>query len=145
MKLNRFNVEQNKINLSKFDWEIKKKSMSIPLKISQVFNMGITCDTAHVISCQICGNMSKITVSRAAGIFCLSSSRFLWRGDTETSLILSKFFLVKLDIFNPKEYLSYCLHLHCYTQNFSADMSSGLLQVFFVEIGSPHRILQHVA
>ena len=37
----------------------------------------------------------------------------------------------------------YCLHLYCYFHNVSADMSSGLLQVF-VELGNLHRTSNYV-
>ena len=37
----------------------------------------------------------------------------------------------------------YCLHLHCYFHNVSADMSSGLLQ-WFVELGNLHRTSNNV-
>ena len=38
----------------------------------------------------------------------------------------------------------YCLRLYRYIQNVSADMSSGLLQVFLVELGSLHGTSNHV-
>ena len=52
---------------------------------------------------------------------------------------LSKFLNMKLDNFYHSEYLEYCLHLHCNVHYVSADASFGLLQVFHVELGSPHR------
>ena len=35
----------------------------------------------------------------------------------------------------PQEFSDYCLHLYCYFYNVSAEMSSGLLRVFF-ELGN---------
>ena len=40
-------------------------------------------------------------------------------------------------------FLDYCLHLYCYFHNVSANMSSGLLQVF-VELGNLHGISNYV-
>ncbi len=34
-----------------------------------------------------------------------------------------------------------CLYLYCYFHNVSADVSSGLLQVFFVELGTSNLVL----
>ena len=42
---------------------------------------------------------------------------------------------MKLDEFYHKGFSDYCLHLYCYFNNVSADLSSGLLQVF-VELGN---------
>ena len=36
------------------------------------------------------------------------------------------------------------LHLYCYINNVSVDMSSGLLQVFFVELGNLHGTSNYV-
>ena len=41
---------------------------------------------------------------------------------------------MKLDDFYYSGFLDYYLHLYCYIHNVSADMSSGLLQVFHVEL-----------
>ena len=41
-------------------------------------------------------------------------------------------------VFYHSEFLGYCLHLHYYIPNVSADMSLGFLQVFLVELGSLH-------
>ena len=38
-------------------------------------------------------------------------------------------------IFIIKGFSDYCLHLYCYFHNVSADMSTGLLQIF-VELGN---------
>ena len=38
------------------------------------------------------------------------------------------------------EYSDYRPHLYCHTHNISADMFFSLLQVFCVELASPHRI-----
>ena len=37
------------------------------------------------------------------------------------------------------EYSDYSLQLHCYVHNVSVDALFGLLQVFHVKHGSPHR------
>ena len=37
------------------------------------------------------------------------------------------------------QYSDYCLHIHCYTQNVSADMPFGLLQVYYAKLGSLYR------
>ena len=46
-------------------------------------------------------------------------------------------FVIKLDDFYHKGFSDYSPHLYCYFHNVSADMSSGLLQVF-VELGDLH-------
>ena len=38
----------------------------------------------------------------------------------------------------------YCFHLYCYIHNISADIASGLLQVFLVELRSLHGTSNHV-
>ena len=47
---------------------------------------------------------------------------------------------MKSDNFYHLKYSDYCLHLHCYTHNVSANMSFNLL-VFHVEFGDLHRTL----
>ena len=42
----------------------------------------------------------------------------------------------KLDDIYHSEFLDYCLQLYCYIHDISADVSSGLLQVFLVELES---------
>ena len=49
----------------------------------------------------------------------------------------------KLDDFYHKRFPDYCLHLYRYLHNVLADMSSGLLQVFF-ELGNQHGTLNYV-
>ena len=51
--------------------------------------------------------------------------------------LLSKFLRRSLMIFIIEGFSDYCLHLHCYYHNVSADMSSDLLQVFVV-LGNLH-------
>ena len=62
------------------------------------------------------------------------------------SVEITNFFLfvwiseMKLDNYHFLKYLCYWPHLYCYNHNISADMFFGLLQVFHVKLGSPHRI-----
>ena len=56
-------------------------------------------------------------------------------------LNLSKFPRRSLIIDNYLGYLDYWPPLYCYTLNVSANLSFSLLQVFHVELRSPHRIL----
>ena len=42
------------------------------------------------------------------------------------------------DYFYHSEFSDYGLHLYCYILNVSADMSSGPLSVFLVELGNLH-------
>ena len=44
------------------------------------------------------------------------------------------------DLRHHLEYLDNWPHLHCYTHNFSADVSFGLLQMFHVDLGILYRI-----
>ena len=50
---------------------------------------------------------------------------------------------MKLNEFYHSGFSDYCLHLYCYIYNVSADMSSGLLQVF-VELEILHGTSNHV-
>ena len=51
--------------------------------------------------------------------------------------------LIHPPYFYYEGFSDYCLHLYCYFHNISADMSSGLLQVF-VKLGNLHGTLNYV-
>ena len=51
---------------------------------------------------------------------------------------------MKLNDFYPSGFSDFCLHLDCYIHNVSAEMSSGLLQVFLVKLDSLHGTSNHV-
>ena len=51
---------------------------------------------------------------------------------------------MKLDNFYHSRFSDYCLHRYYNIHKVSADVSSGILQVFFLEFGNLHRTLNHV-
>ena len=51
---------------------------------------------------------------------------------------------MKLDDFYHSGFWDYCLHLYCYIHNVLTDVSSGLLQMFLVKLGSLHRTSNHI-
>ena len=49
----------------------------------------------------------------------------------------------ELDDFYHLGFSNFCLHLYCYIDNVSADVSTSFLQVFLVELRGRHRTSKH--
>ena len=90
--------------------------------------------------------IGKVGIQLFSLLLVNSRTDWLFNLGMATGVSEGKFWIsvTRLDDFYHSAFRDFCLHLYCYIHNVWAEMSSGLLLVFPVELGTLHGTLIHV-